>query len=152
MAMSGPALAKRLGLSRQYVQQAEQGRYSSLNPALLKWVANAKSISTRSVEKHYEKFQKERRRATVERVAPHKLTRRDGSPGAVLFEHWRSGYWVSTTAFSVDFCIHPDLIQKYEEGITKTMPRLLREILTEHNLMDENWIDDPSGASLSAPL
>lgn len=144
MAMSGPALAKRLGLSRQYISRAEQGTYSSLNPALLKWTANAMQWTENSTEKRYRAFQKAQRRATVERYAPHKLERREGnnSPGAVIFEKWRSGYWGSATSFSIAFCVHPDSVTKYEEGILKTMPKQIKEALEEVELLQTNWQDE----------
>lgn len=153
--MSGPSLAKRLGLSRQYLNRAEQGTYSSLNPALLKWTANAMGWTVDSVSRRYSIFQKAQRRATFERIEPHKLTRANGnlSPGGVLFERWRSGYWNSPTAFAVAFCVHPDLVAKYEEGIQKTMPKQIFEALSEVNLIDSNWVDQPSGAEATgAPL
>lgn len=150
--MSGPMLAKRLGLSRQYVNRAEQGTYTSLNPALLRWVSNALSITVGGVEKRYIQFQKASRQATVEKVNPHKLIRNPGNldPGGLLFERWRSGYWPSPTAFAVAFCVHSDLVSKYEEGITKTIPKQIKEALLENQLIDENWIDEPSkGEALS---
>jgi transcriptional regulator with XRE-family HTH domain len=148
MSISMPALAKRLGLSRQYVSKAEQGTYSSLNPALLRWTSNALSVTVNNVEKRYRMFQKVTRAATIEKVDPAKLVRRPGddSPGGVIFERWRSGYWTSPTAFSTALCVHPDLIAKYEDGITKSIPKLVKEVLLEHNLIDANWVDDPADA------
>jgi transcriptional regulator with XRE-family HTH domain len=142
--LSANALAKQLGLSRQYISRAEQGTYSNLNPALLKWVANAMQFTVGSTEQRYITFQKAQRRATIERVNPATLTRRDGnnSPGGVIFEHWRSGYWTSPMQFAVAFCIHPDLVQKYEEGITKTMPKQLKAALIEAGILNGNWVDE----------
>jgi transcriptional regulator with XRE-family HTH domain len=144
--LSGPALAKRLGLSRQYVNRVEQGTYSSLNPALLRWTANAMGWTNDSVARRYETFQKVQRQATFERISPHKLTRANGnlSPGGVIFEKWRSGYWNSPTAFAVAFCVHPDLVTKYEEGIQKTMPKQIFKALFQVGLIDKNWVDQPS--------
>lgn len=110
--------------------------------------------TTLSTEKRYREFQKAQRRATLERYDPHKLERRDGnnSPGAVIFEKWRSGYWNSPVAFAVAFCVHPDSVTKYEEGILKTMPKQIREALDEVGLLQMNWQDeiafDPQGATL----
>lgn len=141
-AMSSNALAKRLGLSRQYLSRAEQGTYSSLNPKLVKWVSDTIPISSRWVEKSYEEFQKAQRRATVERVEPHRLERHGSkSPGGVLFERWRSGYWNSPNSFAVDFCVHPDLVMKYEEGIQLNMPKQIRQALSEVNLIETDWTD-----------
>jgi transcriptional regulator with XRE-family HTH domain len=152
MAMSANNLARRLGFSRQYLSRAEQGTYSSLNPALLRWVSNVSHVTIRTVEKRYEAFQKATRRATIERVNPHRLERHDNSPGAVLFERWRSGYWNSPTEFAVALCVHPDLVTKYEDGIQKTMPGVVFQALLEADLIDKNWVDEPSKVkALSAP-
>lgn len=152
MSLSGPALAKRLGLSRQYLNRAEQGTYAKLNPALLKWVANALSVETRSVERMYEKFQKATRHASMEKWEPHKLVRSGNEPGYVLFERWRSGYFTSPTQFAVAFCVHPDAVQKYEEGIQRTMPKQIVEALEEVDLIDaktfESWTPLPSRVRL----
>ncbi|MFG2268091.1 helix-turn-helix transcriptional regulator [Streptomyces sp. NPDC048720] len=143
MLISQQGLAKRLGLSKQYLNRAENGTYSSLNPALLKWVGNAMGWDTKSVEGRYKQFQSARRRETVESYAPHQLIRTDSkAAGHEIFSNWRAGYWPSSMAFANAFCIHPDLIQKYEDGIQKSMPKQLRETLTKLNLLDPNWYDD----------
>jgi transcriptional regulator with XRE-family HTH domain len=153
MALSGPALAKRLGLSRQYLSRAEQGTYSSLNPALLRWVSNAMHWTATSTERRYEQFQRAQRRATREKIEPHKLERHDSkSPGGVIFERWRSGYWNSPTAFAIAFCVHPDLVTKYEEGIAKAMPKQIRQALAEVNLIEMNWVDEMANGPETARL
>lgn len=133
LAMSGAALAKRLGLSRQYIQKAEEGIYTSLNPSLLKWTAEVNGFTVNAVAKRYKAFQNAQRRETIERVQPHPFTLTE--PEGFHFERWRSGYWTSSGQFAVAFCIHPDLIQKYEEGITKSMPKQLKLILEAHGLL-----------------
>ena len=142
--LSGPALAKKLGLSRQYLNRAEQGTYTSLNPALLKWTSQALSIEVRSVELRYVKFQKTTRRATTERIGPHQLVRPPGNtePGHVLFGRWRNGYWTSPTQFSIAFCVHSDAVQKYEEGVQLKMPATIKEALFENGLIEKDWADD----------
>lgn len=138
--MSGPALAKRLGLSRQYISRVEQGTYSKLNPALQKWTAEALNINLAAVSHRYEVFQKASRIATKERFNPHKLERHGSSlPGHVIFERWRSGYWTSPVQFAVAFCVHPDMVQKYEENIVNKMPQQVFEALLEVKLIDNNW-------------
>jgi transcriptional regulator with XRE-family HTH domain len=142
LALSSSALGKRLGLSKQYLSRAEQGTYSSLNPALLRWVANAMGWTPQSTLQRYVEFQKLKRQMTVEEIRPHKLIRQnDATPGNKLFENWRSGYWPSPMAFANDFCVHPDLVSKYEDGIQKTMPKQIREILEKYDLIDSNWSD-----------
>lgn len=113
-----------------------------MNPALLKWVANAMGFTVNSVEKRYTQFQKATRRATIEKVDPTKLERKSNTPGNKLFENWRSGYWSSSNQFATELCLHPDIVQKYEEGITKSMPKQLKAVLIENNLLDANWQDD----------
>lgn len=143
MAMNSNALARRLGLSRQYISRAEQGTYSSLNPTLLKWTSDALAIDRRWVEKSYANFQSSQRRATVEKIAPVRLERADGdmSPGGYLFEKWRSSYWYSVNAFAVDFCVHPNLVTKYEEGDQDNMPKQIKAALEETNLIALPWVE-----------
>ena len=150
LSMSGPMLAKRLGLSRQYLSRAEQGTYSSLNPALITWVSNALNIHPEAIRQRYALFQKATRRATVERISPHPLRRNGSEAPHLTFERWRSGYWTSPVQFSVAFCVHPDSVQKYEEGIQKTMPRQILEALQETKLLDPAWEDEATGARLRA--
>lgn len=143
IAMSGQSLAKRLGLSRQYVNRAEQGTYSKLNPSLIRWVSNVSNISPGAVEHRYTTFQKVKRQATINRIEPTQLARHNSKErGNVIFERWRSGFWPSSMAFATDFCLHPDTIQKYEEGITLTMPKHLMDALTESKLIDGEWVDE----------
>lgn len=140
---SGPALAKRLGLSRQYISRAEQGTYTSLNPALQKWVANALLIHPEAVKQRYVAFQKKQRLETLNKVQPHKLERHESSePGNVIFERWREGYWTSPTQFAIAFCVHPDTVTKYEEGIQRKMPGDIFRALSEVNLIDADWDDN----------
>lgn len=142
VAITGNMLGKKLGLSRQYISRAEQGTYSSLNPALVKWVANASNISTNAVTARYQLFQKMQRQATIEQVDPHKLERHDSTEaGHKIFERWRSGYWTSSVAFAIAFCVHPDLVTKYEEGIQLKMPKQVSDALKENELLEESWLD-----------
>lgn len=140
MSLSSTGLAKRLGLSKQYISRAEAGTYTSLNPALLNWAAHALSIETLSVTKRYQMFQQARRRATIETINPHRLERHNSRvEGFKLFEHWRAGYWPSSMAFANAFCIHPETVRAYEEGIRPEMPLSIRNVLKEANLLEIDW-------------
>lgn len=139
MSLSSQGLAKKLGLSKQYMSRAEQGTYSSLNPALQKWVSNALNISPESVRQRYVKFQQAQRRATAERIDPHILKVNGSEALHITFERWRSGYFPSPMAFATAFCVHPDSVQKYEEGIQKSMPIQIKNALEEVNLIDQAW-------------
>jgi transcriptional regulator with XRE-family HTH domain len=152
-AMSANALAKRLGLSRQYLNNAEQGIYSSLNPSLVRWISNAMGWTENSTTKRYMTFQNAKRRNAISRIEPRPIKRHANlQAGYQVFEEWRNDYWPSPRAFAVDFCIHPDLIQKYEEGIQKSMPKLLKQLLNENELLDPNWYDDLLGEAAHGPL
>lgn len=135
------ALAKKLGLSRQYISQAEQGIYSSLNPSLLRWVSSILDLHRQTVEQKYVLFQKAKRKAIVEKLEPEKLRRPEGSVkyGHFIFGDWRSNYWSSAVAFAKDFCLHPEIVANYEEGLRPEMPILLKRILVENDLIEPNW-------------
>lgn len=152
--MSMQSLAKRLGLSKQYVSRAEQGTYTSLNPSLIAWVAETANIPKGEVCRRYNAFQAATRFATKEEVNPEKLIRHesDGRPGHQIFEQWRSSYWSSVISFSNAFCIHPETIKTYEEGIRPTMPDPIRKTLSQVGLLDENWDDDPRTTKRCTPL
>lgn len=156
MAMSANALAKRLGLSRQYISKAEYGIYTNLNPALSKWISNALNWNKESVHRRYVAYQKATREMTVEVYEPHILKPNGNEPAGITFERWRSGYWTSPMQFAIAFCVHPDGVGKYEEGIQKTMPEPIRSALEEVNLIDPSWEGKVTGdvlrASEAAPL
>lgn len=141
LTLTAQGLAKKLGVSRQYISRAEAGTYTTLNPALVRWVSHALSVTEMTVTKLYQGFQLATRKATVEQVNPHKLERYDGNhePGNVLFERWRAGYWHSPVAFANAFCIHPDTISRYEEGISKEMPVVIKTTLNQFGLLGENF-------------
>lgn len=145
ISMSSNTLAKRLGFSRQYISKAEQGTYTSLNPALVLWIANISQTTKETVNQKYVNFQKAQRNATVEKIDPEPLVRPAGNfqPGYVLFQKWREGYWNSSVAFGVAFCLHPETIDTYEDGQRKKMPYPLREVLDEFRLIEHNWSDNP---------
>lgn len=143
--MSLNGLSRRLGLSKQYISKAEQGTYTNLNPALLLWTSQVLGITRNQVNDRYWRFQKAQRRQTMETVAPHKLDRigDNETPGYVLFKHWREGYFPSDFAFSTAFCLHPETVKSYEDGIRRTMPFAIKQVLEECDLIGSNWSDGP---------
>lgn len=143
LSLSANALARRLGFSRQYISKAEQGTYSQLNPALTLWVANALQIEKGDVNRRYVAFQRATRNATKDKINPHTLRRQEGNTDAgwKIFEHWRAGYWPSHLSFSSAFCIHPETVKSYEDGLRKEMPPIIRQALTELDLIDPQWTE-----------
>lgn len=148
ISMTLNSLAKRLGLSRQYVSRAEQGTYTTLNPALTKWVAEISNISRKAVVERYLAFQSATRKVTAENVSPEPLHRRstDNRPGYEIFTAWREGYWPSVIAFCNALCVHPETVNGYEEGQRPQMPEPIRRALSEVELIDANWTDQPPRA------
>lgn len=142
--MSMNALAKRLGLSKQYMSRAEQGTYTSLNPDVIRWVAETANIPKGEVTRRYIAFQLATRMNTKEDIDPQKLIRRnnDNRPGYEIFEEWRSQYWPSVVSFSNAFCVHPETVKTYEEGIRPTMPEPIKKALSQLELLDVMWIED----------
>lgn len=141
--MSSNSLARRLGLSRQYLSKAEQGTYTNLNPALLLWTSNALGITRQKVNEQYWNFQAATRKQTKDSIGPHRLVRAIGNneTGSVIFKRWREGYWPSHIAFSSAMCVHPETVKNYEEQIGHTMPFPLKQALFEVDLIDPDWTD-----------
>jgi hypothetical protein len=130
------------------MSRAEQGTYTSLNPALLKWVSQSQAINVRDVERRYQDFQKAKRFDTVDELSPHVLRRNGAEAEHLTFERWRNGYWVSPLSFAVTMCLHPDSVQKYEEGIQKGMPGQIRIALEQVKLLDPSWETEATSARL----
>lgn len=137
-------LAKRLGVSKQYISRAEHGTYSSLNNSLVTYGASKLQIKPGVFVQRYREFQKATRAATVDDVNPIVLARKGSyAPGNEIFSNWRADYWNSITAFCNAFCVHPEIVRAYEDGIREEMPAMIHHILTEYKIIDPNWIDDP---------
>lgn len=135
-------LAKRLGVSKQYISRAEHGTYSSLNNELVKYGAATLKVKPGEFVSMYKKFQNETRVATVQDRSPAMLTRRGSdAPGSEIFTNWRSGYWHSITAFCNAFCLHPEVVRAYEDGIRDEMPAAMRTILHRAGVLDPNWVE-----------
>lgn len=57
---------------------------------------------------------------------------------------------MSPLAFAVALCLHPDSVQKYEEGIQRGMPNQIRIALKQVKLLDPSWGTGATGGSLTA--
>lgn len=137
-------LGKRLGMSAQYISRAEHGTYSDLNAALANYAADALSITQLALMNRYRNFQLETRRKTARELKPRKLRRgNSGASGHELFSEWRDCYWVSPVAFSNAFCVHPEVVSTYEEGIRTTMPDQVYKALSCVQLIDDDWSEAP---------
>lgn len=152
---STTALARKLGVSRQYLSRLEQGIYDKPNRELLDWTVSTlnrnrpdgKRITPQVVEQLYKEWQWQRRESCAmdKSLIPCSLTEYDfiSQPEVIyyhkVFKQWREIYWDSSHAFCVDMCLHPDPISKYEEGISLSMPKHLVATLTQLNLLGEGF-------------
>ena len=136
-------LGKRLDMSAQYISRAEHGTYSDLNKALVQYAADILGIPQPAVMHRYKEFQKETRRRTAQNLNPKPLSRGLSiSPGHEIFASWRSTYWSSAVAFSNAFCVHPEVVNTYEEGIRAVLPDQVRRALAHVKLLDPNWSEE----------
>lgn len=135
-------LGKRLDMSAQYISRAEHGTYSDLNHELIKYVADQLNIPAKAVMHRYIEFQKATRRRTAKNLNPSMLTRgKSLLPGHVLFTTWRGCYWHSPVAFSNAFCVHPEAVNSYEEGLRQSIPDQVLKALSHVKLIDPNWTE-----------
>ena len=136
-------LGRKLSLSKQYLSRAEQATFSGLNPGLLKWSADALSVTSGKIMHEYYAYQAATRHRTQETINPQLLARRGSKlPGHVVFMNWRELYWISPTAFSNAMCVHPESVRNYEDGMISSMPDQLRKALRSVKLIDPNWIEN----------
>lgn len=147
------SLANKLGVSKQYVSRAEHGTYSSLNEALVKYGSSQLKIKPGDFVRRYQAFQEAVRKDTVDNVNPNLLARRGSTAtGNEIFSRWRNGYWNSITEFCNAFCIHPEIVRAYEDGIRDEMPAIIRNVLGRFGVIDPNWNDDPAAPATNEHL
>lgn len=144
-------LGRQLSLSKQYISRAEQGTYSGLNPALVKFAANVLDVSNGQIMARYMHFQSLKRKNVIERVNPRLLARRGAkAPGGKVFAEWRQMYWTSSHEFATAFCVHPESIRNYEELILTKIPEQLFRAMNSVKLIDPNWTEAPVRVSIPA--
>jgi transcriptional regulator with XRE-family HTH domain len=156
---STSALARELGVSRQYLSRIEQGIYDKPNQELLEWAAttinkaSGKDFEASDVEQLYREWQWQKRESAKlnKALRPVTVTEYDlvkqrainGTDAIVyyyrIFTQWRSDYWLTSHAFCVDMCLHPSPVAEYEEGKTHTMPNTLKKVLIELELIGEGF-------------
>jgi transcriptional regulator with XRE-family HTH domain len=144
--------ARKMGTSRTYIIRLEQGCYTSPGEKLTRFASEALQIPMEEVNQRYERFQKEKRRETANRLnlMPISVSGRVTSSTPVgtkikpvnfheIFKNWRETYWHSIVNFSDQMCVHPSSVEKYENGALKSMPIILRRALEELNLLEDNF-------------
>lgn len=145
-------LGNKLGLSAQYISRAEHGTYSDVNDALIKYAGSILELAPEDVFNRYKNFQEETRRRTARELKPKKLMRGNSIlPGHELFTEWREIYWTSGMAFSNAFCVHPDMVGQYEDGVRPVMPNQIQRALWQVELIERDWSEVPiPGKRISA--
>lgn len=158
--LSSGALAKKLNISRQYINRIEQGLYQEPNEKLLFWAAEElnkhtdRDVNAPMILNSYKNWQWEHRRNTVSNLSlnPCEVTEMDKirqtgeanpHPSRLVyyrfFKTWRESYWNSYHSFCVDMCLHTDPIIKYEGGESYKMPGQLKEVMTRLELLGEGF-------------
>lgn len=160
--LSSGALSKKLKISRQYLNRVEQGLYQEPNKKLLDWAAeiltknrgSGKPITSDQIMHGYRAWQWEHRRLSKDALAIKPITitdldrmrqtgRADAHPSEVqfykFFNSWREGYWYTVHNFCVDFCLHPDPVNTYEDGESYKMPKQLREVMEKLELVGDGF-------------
>lgn len=152
---STTALAKKLGVSRQYISRVEQGLYDKPNKEVLAWttevlnknLAEDRQIETPVVEQLYREWQWQQRESTKMGMSlrPCSVTDFDRvrQPDVIyyhkIFRQWREDYFISTHSFCVSMCLHPSPVAEYEEGGTIKMPQTLRRVMEQLGLLGEGF-------------
>lgn len=150
---STTALAKNLGVSRQYLSRLEQGLYDKPNTKVIEWTRDTLNksldspVTSSAVEQLYREWQWQKRESIKMNKAlrPLEITVYDRAkqPDVIyyhrVFRQWRNDYWTTAHAFCVDMCLHPSPVAEYEEGLTHTMPNNLKKVLNELHLIGEDF-------------
>lgn len=149
--LSTTGLARKLGVSRQYISRAEQGLYDKPSEALLNWTTSTinrnrpdnQHVTNAGVMQLYKEWQWQKREsAKMDKILrPIDVTDFDRmrQPDVMryhkIFTNWRRDYWETAHSFCVDMCLHPSPVADYEDGQTITMPNSLKKVLTQMNLI-----------------
>ncbi|MFF5977062.1 helix-turn-helix domain-containing protein [Streptomyces sp. NPDC012769] len=153
--LSTTALARRLNVSRQYINRVEQGLYERPSDDILTWAVNTinrnrpedNQVTKKAILQLYKEWQWQKRESEKFdlMLRPLSVTEFDRmrQPDLIyyykIFNNWRRDYWPTAHAMAVSLCIHPDPISRYEDGITVTMPKQIRYVLEELKLLDSSF-------------
>lgn len=153
--LSTTALSRKLSVSRQYISRLEQGLYDKPNDDVINWAVSTinrnrpddKQLTASVILQLYREWQWQKREsAKMDLILrPLEVTDFDRmrQPDLIyyhkIFKNWRTDYWPTTHAFCVSLCIHPSPVANYEDGITTTMPKTLRNVLKQMNLLHTSF-------------
>jgi len=123
-------LARKLQVTRQYIKHCQNAVVGKLSIKVIRWVADTLSSEdcpylASMVIEDYEKYQDYIRIKEYIRLNEPGLPGSDESGSA--FTTWRKKYYATQYAFSVAWCIHPSLVNFYESGTVKRMPKMMQE-------------------------
>lgn len=151
--LSTTALSRQLGVSRQYISRLEQGLYDKPSEKVLEWAVatinknRSDPITVKALTQLYSEWQWQKREsARMDLILrPLEVSEFDRMrmPDRIfyhkIFKNWRSDYWPTAHAFCVSMCVHPSPVANYEDGQTITMPKTLVQVLSQMNLIGDNF-------------
>lgn len=111
----------------------EQGVYPHILPAMGEWL-QLHGYYLPEAEREYREFQRQKRVAVGEQygVSILELGPPEGNPMVGL----RSQLQLSRMGFAKRFCLHPGMLYRVEEGISRSIPTQLVEALLEAGFME----------------
>lgn len=120
--------AQQAGCHLQAFFLQEQGVYHDVLPAIAVW-AQEQGLNLPEMQREYHEFQKEKRVQNGELygISIIELGPPEGNP----FVELRNQLRLSRMGFAKRFCVHPGLLYRVEQGISRSLPIQLREALLQ---------------------
>jgi hypothetical protein len=109
----------------------EQGVYPHILPAIGEWL-KLRGYYLPEAEKEYREFQRQKRVASGEQFGVSILEL--GPPNGNPIVDFRQTIGLSRMGLAKHFCIHPGLLYRVEQGITRKIPVQLSDALLESGL------------------
>lgn len=114
----------------------EKGVYPEILPKILLWAAAKFELDADVLAIEYTEFQNVKRRASGEQWGLSVLEL--GPPEGNPIIDFRRALGISRMGLAKYFCIHPGLLYRVEQGISRTLPDQLAGALRDAGLSDAN--------------
>ena len=121
-------MATLLDVSESTYLRAEQGLYNEIPPTLLRNFSHY-ALSPGVVRTQYARAQTSRRIATFQSGRVREQFSTDGKSNPFLA--WRATYFASRLEFCKAVGVHPSTVKRVEDGIAKTLPEVILQVLLE---------------------
>lgn len=106
----------------------EQGVYPHILPAIGEWI-QLRGYYLPEAEREYREFQRTKRVASGEQFGVSILELGPPEPNPIV--GFRTQLLLSRMGFAKRFCLHPGMLYRVEEGISRSLPSQLAEALLE---------------------